>query len=62
VDDRIYNNAADGKTKSDHFKDMLVNAITDKGLQTKTVLFDSWYRPGKTSSSSTLSSELFTPP
>ncbi|MGZ4977342.1 MAG: hypothetical protein ACXV8O_09330, partial [Methylobacter sp.] len=34
---------ADGKTKNDHFKDMLVNAIADKGLKAKTVLFDSWY-------------------
>lgn len=43
VDYRIYHNAADGKTKNDHFKDMLVNAIADKGLKAKTVLFDSWY-------------------
>jgi hypothetical protein len=44
VDYRIYHNAAaDGKTKNDHFKDMLVNAISDKGLKAKTVLFDSWY-------------------
>ena len=43
VDYRIYNNVADGKTKNDHFKDMLVNAIADKGLKAKTVLFDSWY-------------------
>ncbi|WP_334168720.1 IS701 family transposase [Methylobacter sp.] len=43
VDYRIYHNAADGKTKTDHFKDMLVNAIADKGLKAKTVLFDSWY-------------------
>lgn len=41
VDYRIYNNAADGKTKNDHFKDMLVNAIADRGLKAKTVLFDS---------------------
>ncbi|MGZ5016267.1 MAG: hypothetical protein ACXV8U_10795, partial [Methylobacter sp.] len=34
---------ADGKTKNDHFKNMLVNAIADKGLKAKTVLFDSWY-------------------
>ena len=43
MDDRIYHNAADGKTKNDHFKDMLVNAIADKGLKAKTVLFDSGY-------------------
>ncbi|WP_333879364.1 hypothetical protein [Methylobacter sp.] len=38
VDYRIYNNAADGKTKNDHFKDILLNAIANKGLQTKTVM------------------------
>jgi hypothetical protein len=43
VDYRIYNHADDGKTKNDHFKDMLVNAIADKGLKAKTVLFGSWY-------------------
>ncbi len=30
VDYRIYNNAADGKTPNDHFKDMLVNAIAER--------------------------------
>ena len=40
VDYRIYNNAADGKTPNDHFKDMLVNAIADKELKAKTVLFE----------------------
>jgi len=43
VDYRIYDNAADGKTKNDHFKDMLVNAIANKDIQAKTVLFDSGY-------------------
>jgi len=43
VDYRIYDNTADGKTKNDHFKDMLINAVADKGIQAKTVLFDSWY-------------------
>jgi len=43
VDYRIYDNSADGKTKNDHFKDMLINAVADKGIRAKTVLFDSWY-------------------
>ena len=43
VDYRIYDNAADGKTKNDHFKHMLINAVADKGILAKTVLFDSWY-------------------
>ncbi|MGZ4978967.1 MAG: hypothetical protein ACXV8O_17625, partial [Methylobacter sp.] len=65
MDYRVYHNAADGKTKSAHFKGMLVNAIADKGLKAKTVLFDSWYasweslrlfRPLAISTYSTLSS------
>lgn len=30
-------------TRNDHFKDMLINAVADKGILAKTVLFDSWY-------------------
>ena len=40
---RIYDNSADGKTENDHFRDMLINAVADKGILAKTVLFDSWY-------------------
>jgi hypothetical protein len=43
VDYRIYDNSADGKTKNDHFREMLVNAVADQGIRAKTVLFDSWY-------------------
>jgi len=43
VDYRIYAPDADGKTKNDHFRDMLLNAKHDKQLQARTVLFDSWY-------------------
>jgi hypothetical protein len=43
IDYRIYGHTADGKTKNDHFKDMLVNAIAGKNILAKTVLFDSWY-------------------
>ena len=43
VDYRIYDNTADGKTKNDHFRDMLIEAVADKGILAKTVLFDSWY-------------------
>ena len=35
--------AADGKTKNDHFQEMLLRAVSDKQVQAKTVLFDSWY-------------------
>jgi SRSO17 transposase len=43
IDYRIYASEADGKTKNDHFKDMLINAIANKQIKAKTVLFDSWY-------------------
>jgi hypothetical protein len=43
IDYRIYDTTADGKTKNDHFRDMLINAIANKGIRAKTVLFDSWY-------------------
>jgi len=43
LDYRIYAPDWDGKTKNDHFREMLVAAIGDKGLQARTILFDSWY-------------------
>lgn len=41
LDYRIYAPECDGKTKNDHFREMLVRAVSDKQLQAKTVLFDS---------------------
>ena len=43
IDYRIYAPDADGTTKNDHFRDMLLAAIADKRLEARTVLFDSWY-------------------
>jgi len=43
IDFRIYAKEADGKTKNDHFREMLIRAVTNKRIQAKTVLFDSWY-------------------
>jgi len=43
IDYRIYAKEADGKTKNDHFIEMLTNAVSEKQIQAKTVLFDSWY-------------------
>ena len=46
IDFRIYNpggTGGDGRTKNEHFRDMLVRAKSDKRLQANTVLFDSWY-------------------
>lgn len=43
LDYRIYAPDADGKTKNEHFREMLVHAVADKHIQAQTVLFDSWY-------------------
>jgi hypothetical protein len=43
VDYRIYDPDADGKTKNDHFREMLLHAVADKLIKARTVLFDSWY-------------------
>jgi len=43
IDYRIYAPEADGKTKNDHFREMLLHAVADKQIQTRTILFDSWY-------------------
>jgi len=43
IDFRIYAPEQDGKTKNEHFREMLLRAFTDKGLKAHTVLFDSWY-------------------
>jgi len=43
IDFRIYDVESDGKTKHDHFREMLIRAISDKQIKAKTVLFDSWY-------------------
>jgi len=41
-DFRIYHKATDGKTKNDHFRQMLEQAHT-RGFQPEMVVFDSWY-------------------
>jgi hypothetical protein len=43
VDYRIFAPLSDGKTKNDHFRDMLIGAISDKRLRANRVLFDAWY-------------------
>jgi len=43
IDFRIYAKIHDGKTKNDHFREMLIEAMSNKQLKAKTVLFDSWY-------------------
>lgn len=43
MDYRLYAPEADGKTKNDHFREMLLRAKSDKQIQAQTILFDSWY-------------------
>ncbi len=43
IDYRLYAPEADGKTKNDHFREMVLRAVSDKRLQAKTILFDTWY-------------------
>lgn len=43
IDYRIYAPETDGKTKNDHFREMLVRAVAAKGIKARTVLMDSWY-------------------
>lgn len=42
LDFRVYNREHDGKTKNNHFQDMLKKA-KERGLEPHCVLFDSWY-------------------
>ena len=43
IDYRIYDDKTDGKSKNDHFREMLVRAVGDKRIKARTILFDSWY-------------------
>lgn len=47
IDYRIYDPERDGKTKLDHVRAMLDNALTDKQLPFRGVLMDSWYAERK---------------
>ena len=47
IDYRIYDPERDGKSKLDHVRDMLDNALNDKGLPFRGVLMDSWYTERK---------------
>ena len=43
IDYRIYAPDSDGKTKNQHFREMVISAVADKRIKAKTVLIDSWY-------------------
>lgn len=47
IDFRIFDPDKDGKSKADHVKDMLKNAIYHKEIPFKTVLMDTWYATSK---------------
>ena len=43
IDYRAYAPDVEGKTKNDHFGEMFANAIEQKHMQARTLLFDGWY-------------------
>ena len=43
IDYRGYAPDVDGKTKNDHFQERFINAVDQKQLQARTILFDGWY-------------------
>ena len=43
IDFRVYAPEMDGKTKNEHFREMIRQAFLEKSIEAKTVLFDSWY-------------------
>ena len=43
IDYRLYAPMQDGKTKNEHFREMLIAAKKEKGIKAKVILFDSWY-------------------
>jgi len=43
IDYRIYAPDQDGKTKNEHFSEMVTNAVFAKKIKAKRILFDSWY-------------------
>jgi hypothetical protein len=47
IDYRIYDPQRDGKSKLDHVREMLDNALTEKDLPFRGVLMDSWYAERK---------------
>ena len=43
IDYRVYAPDVDGKTKNDHFQEMVVNAVEQKQIKARPLLFDGWY-------------------
>lgn len=42
IDYRVYAPDVDGKTRNDHFHEMFVNAVDQKQLKARTIVFDGW--------------------
>jgi hypothetical protein len=42
IDSRVYAPDVEGKTKNAHFQEMFVNAVDQKQLQARPILFDGW--------------------
>lgn len=47
IDYRVYAPGVDGKTKNEHFRDMLRLAFEEKHLKARIILFDNWYAASK---------------
>lgn len=47
IDYRIYAPQVDGKTKNEHFREMLIAAVADKRLRARKLLMDIWYASAK---------------
>jgi len=43
IDYRVYAPDVDHKSKNDHFREMFLQAIENKALKARTILFDAWY-------------------
>lgn len=43
IDYRVYAPEQDGKSKNDHFAELVINAVFAKKIKAKRILFDSWY-------------------
>lgn len=48
IDYRVFSPESDGKTKHQHFQELLIRAKSEKRLRAKRVLFDSWYASAET--------------
>jgi len=43
IDYRVYAPDIDHKSKNDHFREMFLQAVENKALKARTILFDAWY-------------------